>query len=172
MSEKIEDIVDSLPALKPVSVEKVVDESSKDVDAEMLQKIGEGLVEEAEPVDNSIGKDLQLVAKELTDDRNLYRFSNIEKKDVPDKTMQLVMADSLTFPRKGGRFLLIASWVRNESMLLQSVTGKKTSNMADRYKDLGGYLLAFGGGIEWRQAGFAPDSLEGQKEGILARLKK
>jgi hypothetical protein len=146
---------------------------TEEQDLLLLKKISDALLSPSVDDKSSVGKDLQLMAKELTDDRNVFRFTHLKPGDIGTKTMALVMSESKDFPRINGRFQFMSSWIKNESMLMQSVTVKNSQNMADRYKDLGGYLLAFRGGIEWRQAGIMGDQMmDEQQKSILGRLKK
>jgi len=149
---------------------------NEEEDKKMLEEIMKagGLSEDTSAEDNSVGKDMHLMMKEFTDDKNIYRLTTLKENEVPDRTMQLVMAESKGFPKKGGRFAVMESWSRNECVLRQSVVTRKNTNLVNLLKDFGGYMLAFRGGVEWRQAGIAGGDMmmDEQKKGMLSKLKQ
>lgn len=145
----------------------------EELNKEMLRKLAGGLITEAVDEQSSVGKDLHVMAKELTDDRNVYRFSSIRRSDIPMCAFKLAIADKEQYDPKEdgrGRYFILKRFNLYESMLRQAVN----ASMADRYKDLGGYLLAFRGGIEWRQAGIMGDTdmMNEQKKSVMDRLRK
>lgn len=118
--------------------------------------------------DDNLGKDLQEIAKEITNDRNAFRFSNVPKSlafydaelhawgDVPKYEKDVK-------PRY--------SWIRSYQYHLHINLGAEKSGQADRYKDLASSLMAFGGSLQFREAGVQND--EGQKKSsIIDRIKK
>ena len=148
---------------------------------EELKALSSGLFEDAVEERQSIGKDMHLMMQEFTADRNAYRFTCVKRSEVPMMAFRIARAESQRFYGDSKEAIGIRSKYRliryywfdlfnfYQAVLYAAVKG----TMATLVKDFGGYMLAFRGGVEWRQAGIAGmGEMDEQQMSIANKLKR
>ena len=141
--------------------------------AALLKEIGQGLITDSTDEGHSIGKDMHLMMQEFTDDKNRDKLTTLAKRDVPGRVMMRVIADIPNYDAKKyrrGRYFVIDRWNYHESIISMGIK----NYMATLLKDFGGYMLAFRGGVEWRQAGIMGNDMmmDEQKKSVIEKLKQ
>lgn len=118
--------------------------------------------------DDTFGKDMQEIAKELTDDRNTYRFSNMISMFVANDSMIGAVADVPYWNRKEmlGRYFIANRFRYHYHVNRASIR----SGMADRYCSLAGNLIGFQGMLAYREAGVS-EMEDGKKRSIIDRIR-
>ena len=139
---------------------------------EELKALSSGLFEDAVEERQSIGKDMHLMMKEFTDPLNSDVFTTLGKQELPMMIIQRVIASKGLYDPKvhgRGRYFVMNQWNVHESNLRKGIKGR----FAELLKDFGGYMLAFRGGVEWRQAGIAGmGEMDEQQMSIANKLKR
>lgn len=133
----------------------------------IMQIIENSIVVDEQGNDDNLGKDLQEIAKEITKDRNAFRFSNVPKA-MAFYDAELHAWSDVPFYEKDVKPRY--SWIKSYMYHLHINLGAEKSGQADRYKELAGNLMAFGGGLQYREAGIPQE--EGKKSSIIDRIKK
>ena len=155
-----EDSVDRLPP-KPIFNPPVSDSSLSDDEIDRIVKGSSIVVDKSN--DNDLGKDIQVVTKEFTDDRNVYRFGFMNKR--------IMCYDALlgaVSQRPKDRYELMSFFRHNLSVNMAAVKGAQ----ADRFKDMVSSLLGFRAMLAYREAGVSNPLEDEKRHGLLDRLKK
>jgi len=158
-------------------------------EAVLLKKLGEALSSPSATENKSIGKDMHLMMQEFTKNENVYRFGNFKKRDIVEFAFDLAVSDSrknyylvmqkakdenneaILRQYNRPRYYLFDAFCYYRGILSQAVDGF----MVEQVVTFGGYMLAFRGGVEWRQAGIAGNDamMDEQKNStLLERMKR
>lgn len=158
----------NLPSFRPQIQAEEQTEPSKNLE-ETIDKILEtSIVVDDEGDTDNLGTDLKEISKELTDDRNAFRFSNTNQLVLFEDSLLGAIADRPKYnPEVRPRYEFIRRFRYHYHIGRSAIK----SAQADRFKELAGSLLGFKALLEYREAGVR--SMEGeQKSGIIDRLKK
>lgn len=157
------ELKDSIIKLKENKKVEVIKNKSKiessDDNKKEFEKVME-IVENSVVVDDSeeqrddFGRDLLKIAQEVTDDKNTFRFGNLEKDRVFDSAILLAISERPNYNvdiRQRYEFLRYFMYYYNIGR--SAIMG----NFIDKFKDIISSLLAFRGALEWRHAGTMSD---------------
>lgn len=125
-------------------------------------------VKEVDQGDDTLGKDLQEISKELTKDGNVYRFGNTNVLVTFEDALLGAIGDRPVYD-KGvkDRYNFVRSFRYHYAVNRSALK----SAQADRFKDLAGSLISFKAGLEYRGA-INEEEGSPKKAGILEKLKK
>lgn len=110
---------------------------------------------------------MQEITKELTNDKNVFRFSNNNKLIVFHDSMLATISSVPYFDKKiRPRYEFLKYFRYNYHVGLSAIK----SSQADRYKDIAGSLLAFRGMLEYRKAGV--NDMNNMENNFSEKIKK
>jgi len=125
-------------------------------------------VKEVVEGDDTLGKDLQEISKELTKDLNVHRFGNTNQLVVFEDALLGAIGDRPNYPTDiKDRYCFIRSFRYHYAVNRSALK----SAQAERFKDLASSLLGFKAGLEMRGA-INEEEGSPKKAGILEKLKK
>lgn len=133
----------------------------------IMEILDNSIVVDQSGSDDNLGKDLQEIAKQLTDDKNTFRFSNQSKRIIFEDSLLGAIGDIPVYDKKiKPRYAFVNSFRKHYHIGRASLK----SGQADRYKDIAGSLLGFKGMLEYREAGVQGEDTK--KSSIVDRIKK
>lgn len=137
---------------------------------EKIMDIVENSVVVDDSYDDSLGKDLQEIANQLTNDKNTFRFSNYSKSILFEDALLGAIASRPNYKKDvKSRYSFLEAFRYN----FHVGRGALKSGQVERFKDLASSLLAFRGALEWRNAGVSSEGFtEQKKSSIVDRFKK
>lgn len=144
--------------------EKPIENDSID---DILKNIDLKMVDDTE---DTLGKDLQMIVKEYTADRNIMRFGYMEKRTIGHRSLLGAIADRPYYPTDvKPRYACCKSFLLNLAMNESAVKGV----FADRFKDIAGSLMAFKSALEYRASGIGMGMEDSEKKhSLLDKIKK
>lgn len=138
----------------------MIDEEHKNI----LKIIDDSIVIDDKDNNNDFGKDIVEISKEVTNDRNIYRFSNTNKRIAFFDSMLGAIGEKPRYNKDvRERYELLANFRKFYHINLSAEDGK----MLDTYKEIAYGLLAFRGALEWRAEG-----VKGEDDNFVSNKKK
>lgn len=136
----------------------------------ILKILDSSVVVDDNSSDVGIGQDMKEMSGQITDDKNVFRFSNMPKIINFDHSMLMAIADKPNYPDDvKQRYSFLGSFLFHYNVGRGAIKG----NLLDKYTEMVGSLIAFRGALEWRQAGVSDmqDNVA-NKKGFVDRLRR
>lgn len=163
VDEDIEEIRKQLDNLK-TGFEKKSNPDDKEL---YNQVIKNSVVQMPGHDEDTLGKDLQVISKELTKDENVFRFGNSDRQNIYWEALLCAVMEK---PNYNSEVLPRYEFLKYFRYHYHILRGSVKSGQAERYKEIAGSLLGFKSFLEYRKAGVR----EGDAEniGLIEKIKK
>ena len=147
-------------------IDKILEEKFGKEDLSIFQP---SIIKVKDKQEDTLGKDLQEITKELTNDENVLRFSNSQRNLIGYDSLLGAIGDyDLYKDDKEPRYTFIQRFRYHYAINRSALK----SGQAERYKDLAGSLLGFKALLEYRHAGVRDPLLDEKKHSMVDKLKK
>lgn len=153
----------------------MVDDKKDDVDDIVDALLNGSIVRVDRSDDDNLGKDLQVIAKEMNKDSNVFRFGNTGHQNLGRLSLLGAIGDRPFYKTKDSegnvikpRYAFVQSFLYHYSVNRSALK----SGHAERFKELAGSLLGFKAMLEYRASGIRQDLGEDRKHSLLDKIKK